>query len=91
MNALMLEHYFTQPDTPAAGSPIGKLMVRILGKNPAMKFEEARQAAHRMQERAAGKTKYQLGPVQSPEEKAESLKRFRAKVIQFPGAVKIAA
>lgn len=37
-----LEKYFARPDTPATNSPIGRLMARILEKNSALSFDEAR-------------------------------------------------
>ena len=42
MTPATFQGYFEQPDTPAAGSPMGVLMLRILAKNPGIDFEEAR-------------------------------------------------
>ncbi len=47
--------YFEQPDTPAAGSPVGVLMLRVLAKNPGMCFEEARTQAKSLPQQAAGR------------------------------------
>jgi|HubBroStandDraft_5_1064220.scaffolds.fasta_scaffold697064_1 hypothetical protein len=37
-----LEDYFARPETPAANSPTGKLMVAVLAKFPDLTFEAAR-------------------------------------------------
>ena len=38
--------YFDRPDTPAQGSPVGKLMEKILAEFPEMPVEQARQEAN---------------------------------------------
>jgi hypothetical protein len=43
---MTLEEYFEQPDTPAAESPVGVLMVRIIAKNPGIDLEGARAEAY---------------------------------------------
>jgi hypothetical protein len=40
-----LEQYFAQSDTPAADSPVGVAMQRLLRKNPRLTFDEAREQA----------------------------------------------
>jgi hypothetical protein len=37
-----IEQYFKRPDTPAAGSPVGVLMVKIQAKFPNLSFEDMR-------------------------------------------------
>jgi hypothetical protein len=73
LNAMGAEEYFEQPDTPGENSPIGVLMVRVLEKNPGMSFEQARQEAHNLLTQAAGRKRYQVSAVLSPQEKAESM------------------
>jgi len=73
-----LQEYFTRPDTPAAGSPVGALIARIVEKNPSVGFEEARAEAHELLDKAAGKWRYRVPTVYSPEEtekRRESLRR----------------
>ena len=66
-----LEQYFERPDTPMPNSPCGRLMVRVLGKNPGMDFETARAEAHNLRQQAAGRRHYGVPQVLSPEEQAE--------------------
>lgn len=86
MNASLSEN-FKLPTSPSAGSPIGKLMVRIHAEVPATPFEEARAVAHRQLEKAqrcrvfrAPKT-----PVQEAAGRA-SLAAFRARIAQSDAA-----
>jgi hypothetical protein len=52
---MSIERYFEQSDTPAAGSPVGVMMVRALAKNPGIDFEEARVQAKSLPQQAAGR------------------------------------
>ena len=73
-----IQGYFERPDNPAAGSPVGALMVRVLEKNPGMGFELARAEAHTLLDKAAGKWRYRVPTVYSPEEtekRRESLRK----------------
>jgi hypothetical protein len=69
--------YFQSRETPQAESPVGRLMVRILEKNPGMEFETARIEAHKMLQQAAGRRKYVISPVLSPEEKILAAARLK--------------
>jgi hypothetical protein len=55
MTPATFQGYFEQPDTPAAGSPVGVMMVRALAKNPGIDFEEARVQAKSLPQQAAGR------------------------------------
>ena len=72
-----LEQYFSLPDTPAHCSPVGKLMVRVLEKNPAMTFEDARRESRRLLDIAAGRKHYSIPDVLSLEERATLTARFK--------------
>jgi len=43
-----IDEYFAQPDTPAANSPVGVLMSKIIGENPGITFEDARAEATKL-------------------------------------------
>ncbi len=73
-----LKQYFEQTDTPSEGSPVGRLMVKILEGNPALSFEQAREQAHKMLERAVGKWRYVTPVVRTPEEEAARQARFQS-------------
>jgi len=87
-----LREYFARPETPAAGSPVGVTMVKILEKFPEMGFEEARAQARELLSKAAGSRIYRLPRVLSAEEqeaqKTRLKKAFRGSVegpaLQFP-------
>jgi hypothetical protein len=72
-----VEQYFSLPDTPAQRSPVGKLMARVLEKNPAMTFEDARRESHRLLDIGAGRKHYSIPAVLSPAERAELTARFK--------------
>lgn len=36
-----LKEYFAEVESPSANSPVGKLMEKLINKNPCMGFEEA--------------------------------------------------
>ncbi len=74
---MTLEEYFALPDTPASGSPVGTLMVRIVEKNPGMGFEAAREQANGLLLRAAGKKVYRMPVVLSVEEEQAQRERLR--------------
>jgi hypothetical protein len=76
-DAMSIVGYFEQPDTPAARSPVGVLMLRIIAKNPGIDFESARTEAHNLLWQAAGRKRYVVPAVLSPQEKAESVARMR--------------
>lgn len=76
-SAHTLSDYFTLPDTPAAGSPVGTLMVRILDKDPAIGFEDARAQANALLDRAAGKKVHRMPRILSVEEEREQAERLR--------------
>jgi hypothetical protein len=73
-----IESYFEQEHTPAKSSPVGVLMTKVLSKNQDMDFETARQEAHRMLGRAAGRREYQIPPVYSPAEREANRARMQA-------------
>jgi hypothetical protein len=74
-----IQEYFARSETPAAGSPVGALFVRIINKNPGMSFEEARTEANALLDKAAGRKVYRLPRVLSPDEQLEQKARMRAK------------
>jgi hypothetical protein len=63
---------------PSKGSPVGLLMGKILEKYPDMSFEDARLEAHRLLDIAAGRKKYVVPPVLSPEEKERERVRLQS-------------
>jgi HNH endonuclease len=63
-----LEEYFALRRSPSSGSPVGALMVRVLEKNPGMGFDAACYQAKALLQKAAGKWKYRVPTVYSPEE-----------------------
>jgi len=74
---MTLQDYFALPDTPAAGSPVGTLMVRIVEKDPAIGFEAARAQANALLDRAAGKKVYRMPRILSVEEERAQRERLR--------------
>jgi len=78
---MTLQGYFALPDTPAASSPVGVLMGRILEKDPGIGFEVARTHANALLDRAAGKKVYRVPKVLSAAEELAQrerlLRRFR--------------
>jgi hypothetical protein len=69
--------YFARPDTPAVGSPVGQLIVRILKKIPGTSFEDARAQANALLDKAAGRKIYSMPRVYSPEEQTARQAQFR--------------
>jgi hypothetical protein len=72
-----LQEYFARPNTPASGSPVGELMMRVLAKDPGMTFDESRAEANTLQQKAAGKWNYRIPRVLSPEEQRTQRERLR--------------
>ena len=81
-----IQEYFDRPETPAAGSPVGELMLKVLAKNPGMNLEEARADANTMLEKAAGRWRYQTPTVRSPEEQERQRERLRSAFRVLPKA-----
>lgn len=77
LNQMSIVEYFQQPDTPGSDSPIGALMVRVIGKNPGMSFEKAREEAHRLLDKAACRRVYGIPRVLSAEEQEKEKVRLR--------------
>src|SRR5258706_309017 len=75
--SMTLNDYFAMPDTPAAGSPVGILMVRILEKDPGIGFEAARMRANVLLDRAAGKKVYRMPRILSVEEEQAQNERLK--------------
>jgi len=73
-----MTEYFTRPETPAPGSPVGALMLKVLAKNPGMDFEKARTEAKTLLDKAAGSQVYRLPRVLSPEEQSAQKERMRS-------------
>jgi hypothetical protein len=74
---MTLQDYFAEPDTPAASSPVGTLMVRILEKDAGIGFEAARTRANALLDRAAGKKVYRIPRVLSVAEERKQNERLR--------------
>jgi hypothetical protein len=72
-----LSNYFAKPDTPAANSTVGALMVKILEKYPDLSFEAARSKAHCLLWESAGKKRFNLPRVLSERELAEQKERLK--------------
>ena len=90
---MTLEEYFNRPDTPMVGSPVGKLMAKIVGKQPGISLEDARTEAHALLRKAAGSWKYHIPRVLSLEEETEqqAKKSRRFEALTQARAVKMAA
>jgi hypothetical protein len=78
--------YFERPDTPASGSPVGVLIVRIVEKYPSMEFKEARAQAKALLQQAAGRRIYRFPRVLSPEEQAREKDRLKTAFGTLPKA-----
>jgi len=74
---MTLTEYFALPDTPAAGSPVGTLMARILEKDHTVGFEAARAQANVLLDRAAGKKVYRMPRILSVEQEQAQNERLR--------------
>lgn len=72
-----LKEYFAEVESPSANSPVGKLMEKLIEKNPGMGFEEARLEANRLLDKAAGRKKYTLPKIYSPAEMEANKVRLR--------------
>jgi len=71
--------YFAMPDTPAADSPVGKLMFKVLEKFPGFTYEQARAKAGELLAESAGKRIYRTPAVLSDEEQETRRKAVRAR------------
>ena len=78
LNVQSVRDYFEQMDTPAEHSPVGKLMVRALAKNPGMSFEQVREEAHKLLDKAACRRVYGIPRGLSAEEQEKEQLRLRA-------------
>lgn len=78
LSTMGVEEYFEQPDTPRPNSPVGLLIARLRAKNPGMHCEQARQEAHGLLAKAAGRRVYRVPAVLSPEEQAAERARLLA-------------
>ena len=74
-----LAEYFALTDTPAANSPVGRLMVKVLAKFPGYTLEQARVKANELQTEAAGKRNYVAPAVLTDEEQETRRKAVRAR------------
>lgn len=66
-----LQEYFKRRDTPAIGSPVGRLIVRLVEKRPTIGLEEAREEAHKLLAASAKRRNYKLPQVLSIQEMAD--------------------
>jgi hypothetical protein len=64
------EAYFAQRDTPAADSPVARVMMRVLEKFPGITLPDAREKAHELLSDAASKRILKTPRVLSVEEQA---------------------
>ena len=63
--------------TPAANSPVGTLMVKVLEKYPGMSFEDARAKANALIQESAGRRTFVMPKVLSESEQAEQKERLK--------------
>lgn len=75
---ITLKQYFELTDTPTSGSPTGRIMAKVLAKNPGLTFDQARREARRLLDKAAGARVYRMPSPLSPEEQAAQKVRFAA-------------
>lgn len=61
-----IAEYFARQDTPMVDSPVGRLMVRVLEKNPEMDCDAARTEARRLLDVAAKTKTFKIPSVLSP-------------------------
>ena len=81
-----IEQYLGRPDTPAAGSPVGQVMVKVLDKFPGIGFEDARVKAQELLNHAAKAKNYRLPRVRSAKEKAADAKRLKKAFVRVKEA-----
>jgi hypothetical protein len=74
---LTLSEYFARPDTPAAKSPVGTVMVKVLEKYPGVTFEEARVKANALIQESARRKRFVMPKVLSETELAEQSARLK--------------
>jgi hypothetical protein len=70
--------YFAQSDSPAAGSPVGNLLVKVLAKYPDLSLEAARAEVLRLLDKAAGKFHLSTPQVLSVEQRNAAKARFQS-------------
>jgi hypothetical protein len=75
---MTLQEYFAVPENPMAGSPVGRLMVKIVDKYPGIDFEEARKKAKELLLLAAGQKRYRFPEVLSESELVAERERLKA-------------
>ena len=86
LNTLNIQDYFAQPDTPETNSPVGKVMVNVLAKNPGLDLEAARAEASRLLDRATDRKKYSMPRVLSAEQQlAEKARRKEIPIYRVGG------
>jgi hypothetical protein len=77
LNAMVLEDYFAQTDTPAKHSPVGELMIRVLAKFPGISLEDARAKAGELLNCAARGRAFRTPRVLSEQEQGEQRERLK--------------
>jgi len=81
-----LAEYFDRTDTPAANSPVGNLIPRVLEKYPDLNFEQARSMAHGLLDKAVKGRVYRTPRVLSVAEQAANTERLKAAFGKVPAA-----
>ena len=81
-----LAEYFDRPDTPAANSPVGNLIPRVIEKYPELNFEQARAMARDLLDKAAKGRIYRTPRVLSVAEQAANTERLKAAFGKVPAA-----
>jgi hypothetical protein len=74
---MTLSQYFAKPDTPAANSPVGVVMVKVLEKYPRLSFEEARAKANALIQESACRKRFSMPKVLSEAELTEQTERLK--------------
>jgi hypothetical protein len=74
---MTLFDYFARPETPAANSPVGTIMVKVLEKYPGMSFEDARAKANALMQESARKKRFNLPRILSEAELVEQKERLK--------------
>ena len=79
-----IAEYFNRQDTPAANSPVGRLMRVVIAKFPGIAFDNARVKASELLDRAAGKRIYKIPPVLTDAESQARRDAVRARFAGMP-------
>jgi hypothetical protein len=74
---MTLQEYFEQSGTPAANSPVGVIMVKVLEKYSTLSFDQARTKANLLIQESAGRRRFVLPRVLSESELAEQKERLK--------------